>query len=225
MGETNGVRHRLFHRVQVAAPGGPNLVGDLTWVAHGAPGVLVIHGHGSTRVNHADFCERVAAAGMNALAIDLRGHGESDGRMDAGVLDDVRAGLDLLVERGATRLGVRGSSLGGFLALLAASHPPVGAVVAICPTTGARLAAKYPEYGWAREIELGPTLRDDGVARGYWHAHGDGTVPWELSFALYQRTPQPRHLHVAMGGSHQSLQHDPSIQDETVAFLERHLTV
>ncbi|MEW6583627.1 MAG: hypothetical protein AB1416_12800, partial [Actinomycetota bacterium] len=65
--------------------------------------------------------------------------------------------------------------------------------------------------------------RRDGVARGYWHARGDETVPWQATFALAQATPQPRRLRVAMGGSHRSLQHDPAVLAETVAFLGDHL--
>jgi hypothetical protein len=41
--------------------------------------------------------------------------------------------------------------------------------------------------------------------------------------ALAGRTPQPRRLHVAMGGHHRSLQHDPAVIAATVAFLAQHL--
>ena len=71
---------------------------------------------------------------MSALALDLRGHGASGGVNGAGMIDDVLAALDALAERGAGPLGVRGSSLGGFLALHASDrHPACRAVVALCP--------------------------------------------------------------------------------------------
>lgn len=62
-------------------------------MALGAAGVLVVHGLASRKENHADFAARVAGAGMAALALDLRGHAS---------------------------LGLRGSSMGGLLALHAA---------------------------------------------------------------------------------------------------------
>jgi alpha-beta hydrolase superfamily lysophospholipase len=72
-----------------------------------------LHGHRSTRANHGDYCDRLARAGISALALDLRGHGDSEGVTDAGMPGDVTVALDALHERGAGALGVRGSSLGG----------------------------------------------------------------------------------------------------------------
>ena len=194
------------------------------WVADGAPGVVVLHGYGSSRANHADYAALLADAGINALALDVRGHGESEGAMDGGMLDDVLSALDWLRERGATRLGLRGSSMGGFLALNAAArHDDVAAVAALCPAQPDGLADRRG-LNWARELPLQQAVaRDDGVARGYWHATGDELVPWQWSMVLAELTPFPRHLRIVMGGHHGSLQHDPRVQADTVAFLRRAL--
>ncbi len=185
---------------------------------------MVLHGRASTRVNHGDYCARLAAAGISALALDLRGHGDSDGRVDAGMPGDVTAALDHLTQLGAGHLGVRGSSLGGYLALLASTHPRVRAVIALCPANNVRLLTKYPEYDWARALPLLDVVRtDNGVARGYWHARSDEIVPWAQTMALHEITPHPKRLHVVMGGDHRSLQHDPRIQAHTVAWLADHL--
>ena len=211
-------------RITLAAPGGPPLAAQVHPAAPGAPGVVVLHGFGSSRASHADFAERVAAAGMTALALDLRGHGESGGEPDAGMIDDVVAALAWLAEDGASGLGIRGSSLGGFLALHAATrHRDVRAVVAICPATPEGLATRRG-LTWARELPLEDAVgRDDGIARGYWHATGDELVPWQASFALSQWTPQPRQLRIVLGGHHRSLQHDSAVQADTVAFLAERL--
>lgn len=189
-----------------------------------APGVVVLHGFGSRKENHLDFAERLSDAGMWALVPDLRGHGETGGAMDEGMIGDVLACLDHLESLGAGPLGLRGSSMGGFLSLVAAPmHPQVGALVAICPARPEPLARRL-EADWplAHSLEHA-AWRDDGIARGFWHARGDEVVPWTNTVGLHARTPQPTHLRITMGGSHRSLQHDPSVQADTVAFLTGHL--
>ena len=186
---------------------------------------MVVHGLGSGRVDHRDYAVRLAAAGINALALDLRGHGDSGGTTDAGMVDDVIAALDWLVGEGAGPLGVRGSSLGGFLALNAAArHPSVRAIAAICPAQQDGLADNRG-LTWALDMPLQDAVaRDDEIARGYWHATGDELVPWSWSQQLFARSPHPRHLRIVLGGHHRSLQHDPAVQAETVTFLQHHLS-
>ena len=46
-------------------------------------GVVVLHGAGSCKENHYDFVRAALALGLGAIAFDQRGHGESDGPMDA----------------------------------------------------------------------------------------------------------------------------------------------
>ncbi|MGD9572638.1 MAG: alpha/beta hydrolase [Thermoleophilia bacterium] len=206
------------------APGGPPLAA-LHWPAPpGAPGVLVVPGLGSRKENHADFAGRVADAGMAALALDLRGHGESGGDLDGGVVDDVAAGLGALAGLGHPRLGLRGSSMGGLLALHAAARDDrVGAVVAICPARPEGLARRVGAE-WPRALSPErDAARADGVARGYWHATGDDRVPWAATLALAGMTPQPMGLRIALGGGHNTLQHDPEVLAATVAFLAGHL--
>jgi dienelactone hydrolase len=166
----------------------------------------------------------VAAAGMAALVLDLRGHGESGGALDGAVLDDLAAGLDLLAGAGNRPLGLRGSSMGGLLCLhAAAADRRVRAVVAICPARPEGLAAAVGDDWPLRLAPEDAVRRRDGVARGFWHATGDDRVPWGATLALAGLTPHPMRLRVALGGGHGSLQHDPRVMAETVAFLRSHL--
>src|SRR5262249_27056094 len=101
------------------------------------PGIVIVHGAGSRKENHADFARLATAAGWAALAFDLPGHGESEGAMSASAVDDVIRMVHLLAAHGGVdprRVAVRGSSLGGFLAIHAAAraHEIAGAI-AICP--------------------------------------------------------------------------------------------
>jgi dienelactone hydrolase len=212
------------HRIALRAPAGPALAA-LHWpTTPGAPGVVVVPGLGSRKENHADMGSAVAAAGMAALAIDLRGHGDSAGVLDGAVVDDVLAGLDLLAREGHGPLGLRGSSMGALLALqAAAADRRVRAVVAICPARPEGLAvAVGDDWPMAMSPERA-VAHADGVARGYWHATGDDRVPWASTLALAGLTPHPMRLRIALGGSHGSLQRDPGVLAESVAFLRAHL--
>lgn len=208
----------------IRAPGGPELAA-LRWPApRGAPAVLIVPGLGSRKENHADFAEALAAAGVGALALDVRGHGGSGGDLDGDVADDLVAGLDALAAAGHGPLGVRGSSMGGMLALVVAARDPrVRAVAAICPARPEGLAERVGS-DWPLSSPLEPAVaRADGVARGYWHATGDESVPWGSTLALAGMTPHPMRLRIALGGGHNSLQHDPGVIRDTVAFLRAHL--
>lgn len=212
-------------RVTLHSADGTRLAAHHTPGPDGAPAVLVVPGYGSRKENHADYAEALAAAGMGALVLDVRGHGESDGTLDAAVLDDVVAALAWLADRYPGPLGLRGSSMGGYLALHAAPlQPRVRAVVAVCPAQ-ARTLRRRAEFPLPEPLpEVDDVVgAEDGIARGYWHARGDEVVPWQGTFATYQRTARPRRLRVVMGGDHRSLQHDPRVIAETVAFLAAHL--
>src|SRR3954454_19923281 len=108
------------------------------------PAVVVVHGAGSRKENHADFARLATASGWAALTFDLPGHGESEPEMSAAAMDAVISMAHLLeVQEGVdeTRVAVRGSSLGGFLALCAAAaDPEIAGVIAICPAGGDHLA-------------------------------------------------------------------------------------
>lgn len=94
--------------------------------------MVIVPGLGSRKENHVDFAQAVAVRGMAALILDVRGHNGSGGLLDAGAIDDVAAGLAALAARGHERLGLRGTSMGALLALLAAPREPrVRAVVAV----------------------------------------------------------------------------------------------
>src|SRR5206468_11206451 len=80
---------------------------------------------------------RGRADGAAARAFDARGHGQSEGARGAGVLDD-RAAMAALRPAGAP-LALRGSSMGGYLAIVAAERLAARAIVAICPASAQAL--------------------------------------------------------------------------------------
>ena len=97
-------------------------------------GATVIHGHGHSKEETLGFLARLTEAGMAALAIDLRGHGEHPSDLDERVVEDVDAAVNFTRRYGAT--AVVGHSLGGRLALMSKAD----LVVAISPAIPKRVS-------------------------------------------------------------------------------------
>jgi len=213
------------------------------------PAVMVLHGAGSRKENHADYARAAVAHGLAALTFDNRGHGETEGPLGSGVIDDM-AGLAAWLARrpeiDAARIGVRGSSMGGLLAIhLAAASREIAAAVAICPAAEWMLAEDVQRVLDGRPPPAGSALsemRVDAPGLAAWldrndveeaaarmgakplfliHARGDEVVPYTSSEKLYERAEEPKRLLLLEGGHHRSAQHDPELQGESLRWLAR----
>ena len=198
-------------------------------------GIVILHGASSAKESHFDFARAAVANGMAALAFDARGHGRSVGACGPEAVDDVRTMLALMRER-APRVALRGSSMGGFLAIhAAAADGDVDAVVAICPAPEdfllRGLRAERFEFR-ADRARLEPWLEGlDLVAATaslaprtallLLHAQGDEQVPYTISQELYEAAGEPKRLLLMPGGHHRSIQHDGELQAESLRFVER----
>jgi uncharacterized protein len=192
---------------------------------------VILHGAGSCKESHFDFARGARAAGLAAIAFDQRGHGESAGALGAGALDDVAAMAALLAPG---PLALRGSSMGGFMALHAGARMDVAAVVAICPASGALLARglRSGRFSFRADREGLQALLDRSDERAaaaalgarllLMHAEGDEQVPIARSRELHEAAPGSR-LVAAPGGHHQSIQHDGELIALAVRFLTRAL--
>lgn len=193
-------------------------------------GMVIAHGAGSCKESHFDFARHARAAGLAAVAFDMRGHGESGGRLDGRLLEDVAA-IASLVPR---PLALRGSSMGGYVALLAAARLDAEAVVAICPA-GADMLLRglrggHFEFDADRRsleaflVEHDLTAAVEGMETPLllMHAEGDEQVPVDHSVALHRAARSPRKRLIALpGGHHRSIQHDAELQGEALRFVER----
>ena len=104
---------------------GLRIVGD-RWAGAGDDGVVVLlHGGGQTRHSWARTGERLAASGWTAIALDARGHGDSewDPATDYTLGAFAADVLAFVATLGAPPVLV-GASLGGMTALLAAGEHP-----------------------------------------------------------------------------------------------------
>lgn len=203
------------------------------WLPSGPPegSVLVIHGADSCQESHFDFARAARAHGLAALTYDQRGHGASAGELDARLLDDAVSMAGLLP---AGPLAVRGSSLGGYVALLAAERLRAAAVVAICPAGAEHLRRgldgdrfdfacnRQSLQGFLTEHDLSLALESLESALLLLHAEGDEQIPVDHSAALYREARTEHKRFVALpGGHHRSVAHDPELQAESLRFIDR----
>src|SRR6185437_2071028 len=165
----------------------------------------------SAKESHFDFARVCVAYGFSALSFDARGHGRSVGAWGPAAIDDAVAMLDLLRERGAPRVALRGSSMGGFSAILAAAKDgAAAAVAAICPAPEELLLRGLRSGridGFRADAEaLRPWLENEASLRDaaaslapqtalfLLHAEGDEQVPYTVSQELYDAAGRPKKL-------------------------------
>jgi pimeloyl-ACP methyl ester carboxylesterase len=180
----------------------------------------------------------VLGAGLGAIAFDLRGHGASEGKLDDRVIGDVSSVTSVLrAHLDTDAIAIRGSSMGGYLAIVAASAIGARAVIAICPANedGLRRGLARGNLGFAAEVPaldgflenhpIGAAVAALEVPLLLLHAEGDEVVPVASSreLAHLMRDPQSR-LIAPPGGHHRSIQHDEELQAVSVKFIERALT-
>jgi alpha-beta hydrolase superfamily lysophospholipase len=229
----------MAHGRSGTASGEPPELGrttGLAWarfVPEGPPrgAILILHGAGSRKESHFDFARAARAAGFAALCFYARGHGASEGGLDGRVLDDLAAMAGELPP--GVPLALRGSSMGGYLAIAGAEHVGAAAIVAICPASAISLAEalRDRDFDFAADVvRLDAFLaeHDDLQAIASYrgallllHAEGDEQVPYEHSVALENAAVAagPRRLILVPGGHHRSIQHDAGLQAEALRWL------
>lgn len=149
-------------RVTIRTEDGVSLAA--TWYESGArsaPAVILVHMLHKTRRDWDVVASRLAAEGIGALAIDLRGHGESTGSLQEGetpdyseLARDVTAARRYLASRPdvqQSRVGIAGASIGASVAVLeAAVDPTVRSLALLSPSSdyrGLRIEAAMKKYG------------------------------------------------------------------------------
>lgn len=208
-------------------------------------GIVILHGAGSCKENHHDYARVARAAGFAAVCFDQRGHGQSDGSMGAGAARDVVAIAELLRSRigenapvpsGRPPIALRGSSMGGYLAIVSGTQLDAGAIVAICPA-GVQLlrsglaarrfsfAADVPAFdAFLAANDLAAAAARLSAPLLILHAQDDESVPVEQSRDLAQRVRSPgSRLMVIAGGDHRSIQHDAGLQAASLRFIDEAL--
>ncbi len=169
-------------RLVFEGAGGLPLAAD-AWGPRNGPPCVLLHGGGQTRHAWGTTGERLGAAGYRAVALDLRGHGESGWPEDGDYSIDAFADdLRRVVGRLGAPPALVGASLGGLTSLVAVTEAP-------------RLPARALVL-----VDVGPRIEADGVAEitRFMTAHPDGFASLEEAAdavaAYLPRRPRPRDL-------------------------------
>ena len=188
-----------------------------------SPAVVLVHMLGRSRRDWEPVAERLASAGIAALAVDLRGHGESAA---AGIDDerarltsmviDVRTAVRVLETRGEVargRIGIAGASLGASLAaIVAAENTAIRSIALLSPSMdyrGLRTDAAMRKYGQRPALLI--ASREDPYA--------------SRSMRELAKDFPNREMNLLDGAGHGTmmLARDPSIAERLVEWFRRTL--
>jgi alpha-beta hydrolase superfamily lysophospholipase len=233
------VRRRIVKPVVPAQAGTQDGLAYTLWAPDDPPqgGIVILHGAGSSKESHYDYARKALPLGLAVLAFDQRGHGESGGALDQRAVEDVvtmAVRLREFLGPATAPLALRGSSMGGYLALVAADPCRADAVIAICPASaaGLRRGLLAGRLGFEADVpaleaflsthELHERVGELDMPVLLLHAEGDEQVPVEHSRELAERLRHPASRLIAVpGGHHRSAQHDEELQAVSLRFIER----
>jgi pimeloyl-ACP methyl ester carboxylesterase len=140
------------------------------------PPIVLVHGFASSRVTNwraTSWYTTLVKAGRQVIALDVRGHGESDKPHDAAAYDEGELERDvvrLLDHLGIERADVMGYSMGGFITLRLLAEQPRRLNKAIIAGVGENYYRRTSANSEAIAAGLrAPTSRDvnDAVARQF----------------------------------------------------------
>lgn len=133
-----------------------------------APGVVLLHMLGRKRQDWDAFARQLQDAGYGVIAIDLRGHGESDGKREwAKMTQDAAIATQFIRSReeiDPDRIVLMGASIGANIAINdAAQDPDVAGVALLSPGLdyrGVKTAEAVKQYG-ARPLFIAASSEDE----------------------------------------------------------------
>lgn len=187
-----------------------------------APAVILVHMLHRSRRDWDAAASRLARDGIGALAIDLRGHGESQGATGDGgeytsLLLDVKAARRFLAghrDVQQSRVGIAGASIGANLAAIEASTDK----------TVASLALLSPSLDY-RGLRIEPALRAYGSRPALLVAGDDDAYAARSARELRKAGAGSRDLLILSGAGHgtQMLARDPDLLRALVDWFRRTL--
>lgn len=133
-------------KINLTAPDGPKISADFYDASEPKSWLLLVHMMPAVKESWGEFVKEMQKFGYASLAIDLRGHGESEGGPDGyqkfsdtehrASIQDLEAGWEFLKSKGAIpeKSAVIGASIGANLGLqFLATHPEISGGVLLSP--------------------------------------------------------------------------------------------
>jgi pyridoxine 5-phosphate synthase len=185
-----------------------------------APSVLLVHMLSRNKGDWGSLPDRIRDAGINALTIDLRGHGQSTGSAQdlPAMVQDVRAAAQWLLTRPNVRgdsIAIVGASLGASLALLAAVDVPQARALGLMSPSldyrGLRTDMGLVKRLGARSIWLAASAEDPLALRTL------------RDIAAEPSGPREQHVSTAMAHGTVLLDRDTEVARSLVDWLRRSL--
>lgn len=184
------------------------------------PCVIASHGLLSSKNSEKYIAlgERISKEGIAMLRFDFRGIGESEGRLEDDTVSRRIADLDSAIAfvksypRMGNRIGLLGSSLGGYISLIGASTEKEIRAVVIWATPfhlddlGSKGTEENPLPGEAffkdlprhRLLPLLPKISNCFVI----HGEKDELVPVDQAWEIFHTLGAPKEIHVIEGADH-----------------------
>ncbi len=159
--------------VETTASDGLVLRGDFYLIDAGRPTILLLHQLYTNRTSWTPYIGALTGAGFNVLAVDLRGHGQTRGRINwAAAITDISVWFNWLRTQGirGDAFITMGSSIGSSLAIVGcANDAGCRTAVALSPgwaSNGVRVEDALKTGLVGRKILIMHTVRDRFPALG-----------------------------------------------------------
>ncbi len=173
------------------------------------------HGNAGNLSHRGEILRRLRAVGFHVFIFDYRGYGKSQGSPDeAGVYADGLAAVQYVTTLegvDSTRLFYFGSSLGGAIAVDAATHVPPAAMILESTFSSAFdvAAHAYPflpaRFFLRSQFDSETKIRTLRMPLLFLHGTQDSIIPIELGRKLFEAAHTPKRFEEVQGAGHNDM--------------------
>src|SRR5579862_8424314 len=174
--------------------------------------ILHLHGNAGNLSDRRDLVRDLQALGVNVLAIDFRGYGQSEGTPgEAGLYADARAAYDWLRTRTpADRIVIHGESLGGGPACELASTVPSGGLILQSTFTSAadmapRVVPFFPKFLVRTRFDNLRKVPTITCRKLFLHSRADEMIPFDMGEKLFEAAAGPKEYTWFTGCGHNDM--------------------
>jgi pimeloyl-ACP methyl ester carboxylesterase len=198
----------VAQNVDLETSDGTQLKASYFAAAKPGPGVLLLHQANRDRKSWDTVASQLASAGINTLALDMRGHGESGGKAGDKITDDIDKAFQYLVSQPGVNRDVVGAGGAGWLG--------VGYSV--------EFARQHPAQVKSLVLLSGETLGGTVARIGYKFLHEAWQLPELFAFSDDDEYPPTQDamklLYVTAGSPSKKLVHYSAAEDAPWLWYE-----